>query len=57
MRGAGRSALDHYRNDDAIVHLERCLAVWPDDPGAHLLAARAGGAERAGFLDLPKMAS
>jgi tetratricopeptide (TPR) repeat protein len=38
---AGRAALAAYRNDRARTHLEKCLAVWPENAEAHLLAARA----------------
>jgi tetratricopeptide (TPR) repeat protein len=38
---AGRAALDHYHPLEASEHLEKCLAIWPNDPDALVLAARA----------------
>jgi tetratricopeptide (TPR) repeat protein len=43
---AGRTALERYHHAEARDHLEACLRIWPRDPNAHLLAARA--ARRAG---------
>jgi tetratricopeptide (TPR) repeat protein len=45
---AGRSALADARTEDARAHLSRCLAVWPSNQRARLLAAHA--ARRAGDL-------
>src|SRR5437899_1247758 len=38
---AGQSALERYRDADALKHLEACLETWPTSAKAHLLAARA----------------
>jgi predicted Zn-dependent protease len=38
---AAADALAQYQNDAARRHLDRCLAIWPRSPAAHLLAARA----------------
>jgi predicted Zn-dependent protease len=38
---AARSAVEHYRNPQAVRHLKVCLRVWPNDPDVLLLAARA----------------
>jgi tetratricopeptide (TPR) repeat protein len=46
---AGRSALEHYHNAEAVTHLKAVLTVWPHDPETLLLAARA--ARRAGSFD------
>jgi tetratricopeptide (TPR) repeat protein len=43
---AARSDVEQYRTADARDHLRRCLAVWPSNVEARLLAARA--ARRAG---------
>jgi predicted Zn-dependent protease len=45
-RAAAERALDRYHNDKARAHLANCLWLWPNDPQALLLAARA--ARRAG---------
>jgi predicted Zn-dependent protease len=41
----GKSCLEHYHNAEAIVHLRRCLAVWPHDPQTLLLSARSAWRE------------
>jgi tetratricopeptide (TPR) repeat protein len=46
---AGRSALVRYHPDDARIHLERCLRVWPNSARAHLLLSRA--ARQSGDLE------
>jgi tetratricopeptide (TPR) repeat protein len=46
-RRAARAELERYHNPQAIRHLQSCLAVWPDDPEALLLAARAARRARA----------
>jgi tetratricopeptide (TPR) repeat protein len=46
---AARSCLAHYRNAEAVDHLQVCLLAWPRDPESLLLAARA--ARRAGTHD------
>jgi tetratricopeptide (TPR) repeat protein len=38
---AGRSDLKRYRPEAALVHLRRCLRVWPNNSAAQLLASRA----------------
>src|ERR1700688_966425 len=38
---ARRSAVERFHPDDAIPHLDACLAVWPGNVEAHLLSARA----------------
>jgi tetratricopeptide (TPR) repeat protein len=38
---AGQSALDRYQHEQALGHLEQCLAIWPRSVPAHILAARA----------------
>jgi tetratricopeptide (TPR) repeat protein len=38
---AGRSALERYHHEEALCHFRACLAVWPGDVRAHLLACRA----------------
>jgi tetratricopeptide (TPR) repeat protein len=48
-RAAAERALQHYHNDEARAHLADCLWLWPNDPQALLLAARA--ARRAGEFD------
>jgi predicted Zn-dependent protease len=54
---AGRTALERYHTAEAVQHLQAALSIWPRDPEALLLAARA--ARRSGafeaadqFLDL-----
>jgi predicted Zn-dependent protease len=54
---AGRAALERYHTAEAVSHLQAALSVWPHDPEALLLAARAarrsGAFEAANhFLDL-----
>ncbi len=46
---AAQQALDKYDWREAHDHLEACLRGWPNDPAAHLLAARA--ARRLELLD------
>jgi tetratricopeptide (TPR) repeat protein len=46
---AARTELERYHTAAARGHLERCLSVWPRDPDALLLAARA--ARRSGSFD------
>src|SRR5262249_37737011 len=38
---AGRTALERYSPLEASEHFEACLQVWPNDPDALVLAARA----------------
>lgn len=38
---AGRTALERHHPLEAFQHLESCLQVWPNDPDALVLAARA----------------
>jgi tetratricopeptide (TPR) repeat protein len=38
---AARQALERYHTNEALPHLQACLTVWPRDPEALLLAARA----------------
>jgi Tfp pilus assembly protein PilF len=45
-----KEALAQQQLSEALDHLDRCLAVWPSDGEAHLLAART--ARRLGKLDL-----
>lgn len=40
-RMAGQDALARYQNESARAHLQQCLRVWPRNPPALLLAARA----------------
>ncbi len=42
----GRAALDEYRTEEAVHHLERCVRTWPRRLEARVLVARA--ARRAG---------
>lgn len=46
QRRAGAQALERYHTDEARDYLAACLAIWPNDPVALLLASRA--ARRAG---------
>ena len=46
---AARQAVARYHTAEAGEHLQACLRVWPNDPAALLLAARA--ARRAGLYD------
>jgi tetratricopeptide (TPR) repeat protein len=46
---AARAALARYHTAEAGPHLRACLRVWPNDPEALLLAARA--ARRSGLFD------
>jgi predicted Zn-dependent protease len=46
---AGQSELEHFHAEQARVHFDQCLRVWPESAETHLLAARA--ARR--FGDLP----
>src|SRR5579875_658625 len=46
---AGRIALQRYHVQEAVQHLQTVLSVWPQDPEALFLAARA--ARRAGNYD------
>jgi tetratricopeptide (TPR) repeat protein len=38
---AAESAMERYRSEEALTHLQICLAAWPEYPRARLLAARA----------------
>jgi tetratricopeptide (TPR) repeat protein len=38
---SGRAALEAHHNREATEHLEACVELWPDEPEALLLAARA----------------
>jgi tetratricopeptide (TPR) repeat protein len=38
---AGRAELERYHSPAAIEHLVKCLEIWPHDPDALVLAARA----------------
>jgi tetratricopeptide (TPR) repeat protein len=38
---AGQQALDRHAWSEARDHMEACLCIWPNNPAAHLLAARA----------------
>src|SRR5262249_45019862 len=38
---AGRAQLERYHSPAAIEHLVKCLEIWPHDPDALVLAARA----------------
>ncbi len=46
---AARAEMARYHNRQAVAHLSRCGAVWPDDPEVLLLSARA--ARRAGEFE------
>jgi Tfp pilus assembly protein PilF len=50
--GAAKEALKAQKLHEALDHLENCLAVWPWEGEAHLLAART--ARRLGKYDLAK---
>jgi tetratricopeptide (TPR) repeat protein len=46
---AAQAAVQQYALEEALAHLERCLAIWRQDAAVHLLAAQT--ARRAGRLE------